>query len=417
VIVPVVLVLALSAAGAGVAWWAAGGWKSRVAAIDPTTPVRAAVLAYVTFYLVGSLVLLTTGHSAGSGPLLAAGALAALGGGAVVGRRAFGAAQVMAPPNKDGLRAFPVIAMAAVGLVAIGYLIAQHGIPLLATDPPASRAGFAGPIFDLFRWLVPPAALAGLALAVSSGRSRDRWLAALALLGVGGLEVLLASRALPFELAVGALLIAWWAGRGPSMRIWLGLGAAALVVFVGVQLIRVAPEARFTGAADAAAFAARRTVDRVLLIHPRTLELIATTIPEEEPYFGVSAYARRLGPLFGQSDRPSLGYWLYARLFPGESGGFAAPGVAGEAWANGGPLFMAALMAALGALAIWLGRVLGRLPGGPTDRTFAALVVVAVARTYATSLNGFLITLAATAVWWLIATRRRPAGHVVLHPD
>ena len=133
--------------------------------------------------------------------------------------------------------------------------------------------------------------------------------------------------------------------------------------------------------------------------------MVATTIPEEEPYFGGSTYIRRLGPLLGQEDRPSLGYWLYDRLFPGQPGGFAAPGVAGEAWANGGPILVAAIMAALGALAVWLGLMIRRLPGGPADRAFAALVVVAVARTYATSLNGFLLTLAMATIWWVIATR------------
>jgi hypothetical protein len=375
-------------------------------AVDPATPGRVAVLAYLVLYVAGSLVILVTGESSGTGPILAAGALAAFGVGAVAARRAFGATAVMPTPNPEGLRVLPVIALTVVGLVAISYLIARHGIPLLATDPLASRAGFAGPIFDLFRWLVPPAALAAFALAVSSGRSPDRWLAAAALLGVGGLEVLLASRALPFELAIGALLIAWWAGRRPSKRVWLGLAAAGLTVFVGVQLFRVAPDERFSGAADAAAFAVRRTVDRVVLIHPRTLEVVATTIPDEEPYFGGSTYIRRLGLLLGQEDRPSLGYWLYERLFPGQSGGFAAPGVAGEAWANAGPILVAAIMAALGAFAVWLGRAIAGLPGGPADRAFAALVVVALARTYATSLNGFLLTMAAAAAWWALARRR-----------
>src|SRR6185369_8021443 len=96
----------------------------------------------------------------------------------------------------------------------------------------------------------------------------------------------------------------------------------------------------------------------------------------------------RISILLGQGEHPSLGYWLYERLFPGETGGFAAPSVAGEAWANGGPI--------LGVLA--------RLPGGPADRAFAAVVVVAVARTYATSLNGFLLTLVVSTGWWLVAS-------------
>jgi hypothetical protein len=409
VIIALLAVVALSVFGVAAAWWAAGGWRTRQEALDPTTPARAAVLAYLVFYIAGSLVILVTGESAGAGPLLAAGSLAAFGLGAVAARRVFGATPVMRPPRPDGLRLVPVLVLAAVGLTAIAYLIARHGIPLLAADAQASRAGFAGPIFDLFRWLVPPAALVALAVALVRDRPRDRWIAAAALLGVGGLEVLLASRALPFELTIEALLIAWWAGRRPSKRIWLGLAAAGLFVFVGVQLIRVGSDYSFSSIADGAAFAVRRTVDRVVLIHPRTLEVVATTIPEEEPYFGGSTYVRRLAPLLGQDERPALGYWLYDRLFPGQPGGFAAPGVAGEAWANAGPILVAAIMAALGALAIWLGRMLWRLPGGPADRAFAALVVIAVARTYATSLNGFLLTLAVATGWWLVATRLGPA--------
>jgi hypothetical protein len=405
VILTLVVVLALSALGVAAAWWAGGSIATRAEAIDPTPPVRAAALAYVVFYVAGSVVLLVTGESDGAGPLLAAGSLAAFGAGAAIGRRVLGLPPPMPPPRSDGVSWPWVVGMAAVGVVIVGGLIAQHGLPLIASDPLASRAGFAGPTFDAFRWLVPPAAVLAVALAVARGDPRDRTVALVALLAVGGLEVLLASRALPAELAIEALLVAYWAGRRLPARAWIALGAVGLALFVGIQLIRAADE----GPADvggAPAFAVRRTIDRVLLIHPRTLEVVATTIPGQEPYFGGSTYVRRLADLLGQEDRPSLGYWLYARLFPGQPGGFAAPGVAGEAWANGGPLLVVAIMAALGLLAAWLGRAIVRLPGGPADRAFAALVVVAVARTYATSLNGFLLTLLAAAVWWFLASGR-----------
>ena len=263
-----------------------------------------------------------------------------------------------------------------------------------------------GSLFDAFRWLVPPAALVAFAFALSTGQTRDRWIAAAALAGVGGLEIALASRALPLELAIEALLIAWWAGRRLSARAAGALAAAALVLFVGIQLVRVGPEGGFSGAADVGAFAVRRTIDRVLLIHPRTLDLVATEIPDREPYFLGATYVRRLAILLGQEERPSLGFWIYERLFPGETGGFAAPGVLGEAWANGGPILAIAIMLALGVLAQAIGRRLVALPRGPTNLAFAALVSVAIARSYATSLNGLLLTLAVATVWWVATTPR-----------
>ncbi len=412
--VPLLGLIALSVGGAALAWWAGGRWATRSEALDPTTPLRAAVLAFISFCVVGSFVILVTGHSDGAGPLLAGGALVSLGVGGALARRLLGQDPPMPPPRADGLSVVGLVLLAGVGLVAIVYLIGNHGIPLLAADAQGSRQGFAGPVFDLFRWLVPPAALAAFALAVATGTRREAWIAAVAFVAVAGVEVLLASRALPFELAIGALLIAFWAGRLPSKRMWVALGAAGLIMFVGVQLVRVGPAGSFEGAADAAAFAVRRTVDRVLLIHPRTLEVVVTTIPAAEPYFGGSTYVRRLAPFLGLDDRPTLGYWIYERLFPGQPGGFAAPGVPGEAWANGGPLLAAAMMAALGGFAVWLSRVLSRLPGGPVDRAFAAVAVVAVARTYATSLNGFLLTMAVTAGWWFIASGR--VGRLVRRP-
>ena len=404
-ILTLVAVLALTALGVAAAWWAGGSLATRAEAVDPTSPVRAATLAYLVFYITGSFVLLLSGESEGAGPLLAAGSLAAFGMGAAIGRRVLGPPGPMPPPLSSGVSWPWVVGMAVVGLVFVGGLIAQHGLPLIASDPLASRAGFAGLAFDAFRWLVPPAAVLAVALAVARGDPRDRTVALVALLAVGGLEVLLASRALPAELAIEALLVAYWAGRRLPARAWVALGGVGLVLFVGIQLIRAADDGP-GDVADAPAFAVRRTIDRVLLIHPRTLEVVATRIPGEEPYFGGSTYVRRLAVLLGQEDRPSLGFWLYEQLFPGQRGGFAAPGVAGEAWANGGPLLVVGIMAALGLLAAWLGRSTARLPGGPADRAFAALVVVAVARTYATSLNGFLLTLLAAAVWWFLASGR-----------
>jgi hypothetical protein len=404
----IVAVAVLLAVGATLAWRAGGPPDSPR---DPSSPVRLTVLAYLLLYGVGSLILLATGESSGPGPLLAGAGLAAFGGGVWLASRflvetpsmarATGAAEV-----HRTYRPWVIVGLATAGLAALAIIVAQHGVPLIARDPQASRAGFAGPLFDAFRWLVPPAALVALAVALSTGQARDRWVAAAALAGVAGIEIALASRALPLELAIEALFVAWWAGRRLSAQAAAGLAAAALVLFVGIQLVRVGPEGGFSGAADVGAFAVRRTIDRVLLIHPRTLDLVATEIPAREPYFLGATYVRRLAILLGQEDRPTLGYWIYERLFPGEPGGFAAPGVLGEAWANGGPILAVAIMLVLGILAQVIGRWLTSLPRGPTGLVFAALVSVAIARSYATSLNGLLLTLAVATGWWLATTRR-----------
>lgn len=403
-IAAIVAIIAMSGIGAALAWRATlpPGGDDR----DPASAGRLAVLAYLAFHAAGSIVLLATGESAGAGPLLAASAILAFGIGSAAARRSLGPDPAVEPTTRAGFRPVAVVALAALGLAAITPLVAVNGIPLLAADPQASRTGFAGLLFDLFRWLVPPGAVLAVAVAVASGQQRDWMIAASALVGVAGLEVLLASRALPLELGIAALLVTWWAGRRPSGRAWIAMTGVAGVLFVGVLLVRVTPEGSYRGPADAAAFAVRRTIDRVVLIHPRTLEVVASEIPASEPYFGGSTYVRRLSMLLGAEERPSLGYWLYGRLFPGETGGFAAPGVAGEAWANGGPLILAVVMGGLGALAAWLGRGLARLGGGPADRAFAAIVTVAVARTYATSLNGFALTLVAATAWWLVASGR-----------
>jgi hypothetical protein len=399
-------IIALVGVGVVAGWWAGGRSGTLGELLDPTSPVRATILAYLVFYVAGSLVILAVGESSGAGALLAAWSLAAFGVGAAVVRRVAGPVPPLARARPGPVSPIGVAVLAAIGGLALLALIIQYGIPLIAANPQINRAGFVGPVFDLFRWLVPPAALVAFAAAIAGGRRRSIWFAIGGLLAVAGIEVLLASRALPFELAIEALLIAFWAGVTPSRRIWLGLAGAGLVIFVGVQLVRVGSEGGFTGPADAAAFAVRRTLDRVVLIHPRTLEVVAVAIPAEEPYLGGSTYVRRLAVLLGQPERPTLGYWLYDRLFPGQPGGFAAPGVAGEAWANAGLAFVVLVMAALGAFAAWLTGALARLPGGPADRTFAALAVVAVARTYATSLNGFLLTMAVSVAWWIVASGR-----------
>ena len=217
------------------------------------------------------------------------------------------------PRHRDGpershrRRPWAIVALAAdrPGSRPSAVLVAQHGIPLpwrrSAAEPrPASPARF----FDLFRWLVPPSArrvresplASGQAAIVdrprpsASGRARDR-----------------PSRRepCPFELlgSEAPLLIAWWAGRRLSLRLAAALGAAA------PRPVRRRPTpARRAGGrlqrrgGHRRVRACERTMNRVLLIHPQTLDIVARDIPRRQPDFGGSTYVRRLAVLLGQKD-------------------------------------------------------------------------------------------------------------------
>jgi hypothetical protein len=177
-----------------------------------------------------------------------------------------------------------------------------------------------------------------------------------------------------------------------------------MILFLGVLFARVDPGGSFSGPLDLLEFAINRTVGRVVLIQPRTIELVVATFPEDEPYLLGASYARWLDRVSGQDPRQSLGSWLFERLFPDEPpGGFAAPGVLAEGYANFGPVFALGLMVVLGAGAAWLGGALARAPAEVGVRVLAALLVVVLLRTYAASLNGTLLTAAAAVGWWALA--------------
>ena len=397
-VLAVPVVLALVVAGAALAWWA-GGPPGQPR--DPSLPLRVLVLALVALIGVGSVVLAAQGET--GGPLLVGGAFVALGGGAWLARRAWGASSPIPTAMASApVRWWAVGGAALVGTLALASIVARSGVPLLAETPFEARAAFSGLVFDVFRWLVPPTALVAVAWALAKPTRGRVGIAALACALVVGIEVLLASRALPFELAAGIALLAWWSGRRPRPRVVLGLAAAGLVFFLGVLLARMGPEASFRDPLDFLAFAADRTVGRVVLIQPQTIDVAVDSIPADEPYWAGATYLRRITTVLGQpDDRPVLGAWLYSRMFPGAPPAFAAPGVLAEGWANAGLPLALGLMALLGLGTQVFGTALGRLGAGPADRVAAALVTVAIARTYATSLNGFLLTVAVTVAWWL----------------
>jgi hypothetical protein len=399
-------VTGLLALGTAVAW-RAGGPAERP--LDPLTPVRVLVLGYLVLYGTGSVVLAATDEGTG-GPLLVGAAMVAIGAGTWIARRLLGTPAVpVTPPVVGPVRGWAVVALAATGLLMYLALAVEHGVPLLSGDAQAARAGFAGIRWDLFRWLVPPAALLALAVALTTRRREARAVAAVAVGAVLGLEVLAASRALPFELGLAAILLAAWAGHRFRWRAWLLIGAVAAVVFLGVLFARVAPEGSFSGPLDALTFAWNRTVGRVVMIQARTIDLIVEAFPGQEPYLLGSSYLRWLDRVQGEDPEPALGSWLFEQLFPDEPpGGFAAPGILGEGYANFGPVWALALMVALGAATGALGTALGRASPGSALRVLFALLTVVALRTYAASLNGTVLTAAAAVAWYVAAGARVP---------
>jgi hypothetical protein len=390
-------------ASGGLAWWA-NGPRDRL--LEATTPGRLFVVFYLLLFGIGSLWLIVTGESNGPGPSLAAYGLAMFALGGAIGAWRWGVPVPGRGMTAEGLRPIVVVVLAGVGLAALATIAIEAGLPFLSGDALGSRAEFKGLVFDVFRWWTPPAALVALGLALVRPGAATRVAAVASIVLVVGVELVLASRALLFELGICAALVAWYGSRHIPLRGWFALVVIGACLFVGIQIARIGGS---TGVADddggALGFATSRSINRILLIGPRTLEVAIKEVPAREPYFAGASYLRRLAVLIGDPPEQSLGYWLYARLFPQQLDGFAAPGVLGEAWLNGGPLLALPGMALLGLAGQALGRFLARLGPGIGDRVFAAVVTVAFARTYATSLNGFLATAAALTLWWLAVDR------------
>jgi hypothetical protein len=306
------------------------------------------------------------------------------------------------PAEAIPLRPWVVGGLAALGLALIAPTILRTGLPFLAGDITGARAELAGLPVQVLRVSVPALALVlvlgtrGRASIATARRRRAAWLAVGLLVA---LDIILASRYLVAELLAVLLVGIGLAGWRLQPRRLAALALIAVLAFGGIQILRSYDQA----AGRELAFAVERTINRVVLIQPRTLEALQATIPSEQPYFGGLTWVRRLGPTLGRPDIPNLGYWVYPRLFPGqEPPGYAAPGILGEAWANFGPVGLL-LFLLLGLIAERLGAFLALRRRTTVDLVAGALLVVFLARTHALGVNGLAVLVVLVIAWRVLA--------------
>lgn len=356
-------------------------------------PAAAWLTLHVVFFGLGSAVLALDGRT---GPALYVGGAALVFAVSValsdrVARRR--AAQVGVDVAPAPLRPLVVAGLAVVGVALVAPTLLRVGLPFLVPDITGARSELAGPALQVLRVAVPGLAL-GIAL-VAGGRLVP-WLVVAAMLA---LEVALASRYLAAELLAVLLVGVGLAGWRFRPRLVVAGALVAVLAFGGIQVLRAYDQA----AGRELAFAVERTVNRVVLIQPRTLEALQAVVPAEQPYFNGLTWLRRLGPALGRPEIPNLGYWIYPRLFPDQDPpGYAAPGLIGEAWANFGVLGLA-LFAFLGVVSERLGALLARRRHATGDLVAGALAVVFIARTHALGLNGLALLLALVVAWRIIA--------------
>jgi hypothetical protein len=336
-------------------------------------------------------------------------ALAVVGGDMIARRRTAGTAVAgtSAGDEADGTTAAPLRPWVVAGSAALGFgLIAPTlidvGLPFLAGDITGARAELAGLPVQVLRVAVPALALVlvlGTRGANAAWAGRRRWAAWLVVGVIVGIDIILASRYLVAELLAVLLVGIGLAGWRLRARWLLGLGLVVVLGFGGIQILRSYDQA----AGRELAFAVERTINRVVLVQPRTLEALQAAIPAEQPYFGGLTWVRRLGPVVGQPDIPNLGYWIYPRLFPGqEPPGYAAPGVLGEAWANLGPAGLA-LFLLLGLVAERLGAILALRRRVTADVVAGALLIIFLARTHALGVNGLAVLVGLVILWRVLA--------------
>jgi hypothetical protein len=298
-----------------------------------------------------------------------------------------------------------VVGLAVAGVVLVVPTLIASGIPGLTEDITGARSELAGPLLQVLRVTVPALA-AAIAIAWRPvGRPWLPWLAVAAIL-TG--ELLLGSRYLAAEavavVVVGLGLVGWRF----QPRLVAAVVLAGLLAFAGIGVLRAYDQA----AGRELAFAVERTVNRLFLIEPRTLEALQATIPDEEPFFGGLTWLRRLGPLVGRDDIPNLGYWIYPRVVPDQdpSGppGYAAPGLIGEAWANFGVAGLA-LFAILGVALERVGALIAARRPAAGDVVAGSLASIFLARTHALGLAGVVLLLVLVLGWRLLAAGGWPA--------
>jgi hypothetical protein len=308
-------------------------------------------------------------------------------------------------PEKP-IRPVVVVALAILGVAALLPTLASVGIPFLTNDITGARSEIGGLDLQILRVTLPAAVLVAVIGAVRDGTRRTRLIAIGAFVVAVAAEVGLASRYLSAELVAAVVLGLAIAGRPIPIRGLAAVGLGAAVLFVSIGILRAYDQA----AGRELDFAVERSVNRILLIQPRTLDALQTTIPAEQPFFDGLTWVRRLAPMFGRDDVPNLGYWIYPRLFPDQvTVGYAAPGLVGEAWANFGWLGLG-LFALLGALVERLGVLIAIRRRETADVVAAALVTLFVARTHALGVDGVAILLVLVVAWRFLVA---PVGSVV----
>jgi hypothetical protein len=375
--------------------------------LGPWHPAVAWLALTGVFFAAGSAVLAIVDGRAGPALFVAACGAAFAAGVAASDRvaRLRGAPALPGPPTRPAVDAAPVRPLRAfwlgiLALLAVVPILAQVGIPFLSTNVTDARVELGGLALQGLRVAFPAFAAATILVASRRRRPSERFVTVLAVCAILIFELALASRYLAAELVATVLLVVALSGRRLPVRALAAVAVLSIAVFVGVQVVRAWDQA----AGRELAFAVERTVNRVVLIQPRTLGALQQVIPAEEPHFAGLTWLRRIGPALGR-DVPNLGYWIYPRLFPGQdTPGYAAPGLIGEAWANFGALGVF-LLAAFGAVAERLGVLIALRRTGTADLVAGGLVVLLVARTHALGAVGLLVLLVLVLGWRLIVAR------------